>query len=141
MMEETRETVKIENKLDQLCIKNEGKDQEMWGRKEQKIRQLLQELIESEMRYVEDLNEVGYYRDRSQTFDKLSQICRDYIQSQSDQKNISLSLDRKHLKTLKKRAHSLQVDTKETQEFQEIQGAVTRRFTDNLDLSPPSPAE
>ena len=141
MMEETRETVKIENKLDQLRIINDGKDQEKCGGKEQKIRQLLQELIESEMRYVEDLNEVGYFRDRSQTFDKLSQISRDYIQSQPDKKNIFLSLDRKHLKTLKKRAHSLQVDTNETQEFQEIKGAVTRRFTDNLDLSPPSPAE
>ena len=45
MMEETRETVKIENKLDKLRIKNEGKDQEKCGGKEQKIRQLLQELI------------------------------------------------------------------------------------------------
>ena len=58
-MEATRETVKIEDKLNQLSIKNEGKDQEKFGGKEEKIRQLLQELIESEMRYVEDLNEVG----------------------------------------------------------------------------------
>ena len=49
---------KIEDKLNQLSIKNEGKDQEKFGGKEEKIRQLLQELIESEMRYVEDLNEV-----------------------------------------------------------------------------------
>ena len=42
------ETVEIENKLDQ---------DESSG-KEEKIRQLWQELIESEMRYVEDLNEV-----------------------------------------------------------------------------------
>ena len=49
----------------------------------------------------------------------MSQISRDYIQSQPDKKNIFLSLDRKHLKTLKKRAHSLQVDTKETQEIQD----------------------
>ena len=61
-MEATRETVKIEDKLNQLSIKNEGKDQEKCGGKEEKIRQLLQELIESEMRYVEDLNEVGKYR-------------------------------------------------------------------------------
>ena len=58
-MEATRETVKIEDKLNQLSIKNEGKDQEKCCGKEEKIRQLLQELIESEMRYVEDLNEVG----------------------------------------------------------------------------------
>ena len=50
--------MKIEDKLNQLSIKNEGKDQEKFGGKEEKIRQLLQELIESEMRYVEDLNEV-----------------------------------------------------------------------------------
>ena len=42
------ETVEIENKL----------DQDENGGKEEKIRQLWQELIESEMRYVEDLNEV-----------------------------------------------------------------------------------
>lgn len=42
------------------------------------------------------------------------------------------------MKTLKKRAQSLQVDSAETQEFQ---GAAARRFTDNLDLAPPSPAE
>ena len=138
MMEASRDTVKIEDKLNQLSIKNEGKDQEKCGGKEEKIRQLLQELIESEMKYVEDLNEVGYYGDRSQIIDKMSQICRDYIQSQPDQKNISRSLDRKHLKTLKKRAQSLQVDSAETQEFK---GAAARRFTDNLDLAPPSPAE
>ena len=69
-MEASRDTVKIEDKLNQLSIKNEGKDQEKCGGKEEKIRQLLQELIESEMKYVEDLNEVGYYGDRSQIIDK-----------------------------------------------------------------------
>ena len=45
------------------------------------------------------------------------------------------------MKTLKKRAQSFQVDSTEVQEFQEIQGVAARRFTDNLDLAPPSPAE
>ena len=62
--------MKIEDKLSQLSIKNEGKDQEKCGGKEEKIRQLLQELIESEMKYVEDLNEVGYYEDWNLTIDK-----------------------------------------------------------------------
>ena len=65
MMEAEQEVVNIESKLDRLRIKNEGNDLGTCAGKEEKIRQLLQELVESEMRYVEDLNEVGYNRDRS----------------------------------------------------------------------------
>ena len=135
------ETVKIENKLDQ---------DESSG-KEEKIRQLWQELIESEMRYVEDLNEVRGIEETGVKH-KWSQICRDYIHSQPDQTKKFFSLDRKHFKTLKKRAKGLHAADEDPeveggqggQVGQGGQGSVNRRFTESEDcssLAPPTPAE
>lgn len=56
--------------------------------KEEKIRQLLEELIESEMKYVNDLEE----------------ICRDYIEPPLEEEKMFYSLDRRYLKSMKRRA-------------------------------------
>ena len=95
------DTATIESKLDKLLLVNNGDEsRDDRGERGGRIRQLLQELIDSEIKYVEDLKEVNFNSILNSY--KLSQICRDYIHSQPDDKNIFYSLDRKYFKSARR---------------------------------------
>ena len=95
------DTATIESKLDKLLLVNNGDERrDDRGGRGGRIRQLLQELIDSEIKYVEDLKEVNFNSILNSY--KLSQICRDYIHSRPDDKNIFYSLDRKYFKSARR---------------------------------------
>jgi len=111
----------IESRLSDIQIgDNVIRYRNMKAGKEEKIRQLLEELIESEMKYVNDLEE----------------ICRDYIEPPLDsEEKMFYGLDRKYLRSLKRRG-SEQVKRNTSSGSDN-----SRRISSDIDCPSPSSVE
>jgi len=111
----------IESRLSDIQIgDNVIRYRNMKAGKEEKIRQLLEELIESEMKYVNDLEE----------------ICRDYIEPPLDtEEKMFYSLDRKYLRSLKRRG------SEQVKRNTSTGSDNSRRISSDIDCPSPSSVE